>query len=325
MYSRLIFKGLKIRIPIQKKIAISKPSQKLRFCASYKKEEIIMTDHIAKPIGFPKDFLWGVATAAYQVEGATDKDGRGPSIWDTFSQTPGKTHKGHTGDVACDQYHRYKEDTALMQELGVDSYRFSISWSRIIPTGRGDINREGIAYYHRLIDTLLAANIKPSVTLYHWDLPQALEDEGGWNNRQVAYDFLEYARICFKEYADKVPIWITVNEPPCAAFLGYEAGVHAPGLTDSKIAFVAAHHMNLAHGLAVRAFRDMGYTGQIGANINPPAPVPATDSELDYQASQNKLDKEARIFLDPMYGRGYPERLLARYPDRKNPHKTGRS
>jgi beta-glucosidase len=272
---------------------------------------------------FPRNFLWGVATASYQVEGAANEDGRGVSIWDTFSKTPGKVLNGDNGDIACDQYHRYDEDVALMQQLGVEAYRFSIAWPRIFPLGRGEVNPAGWRYYHKLIDTLLAAGIQPVVTLYHWDLPQALQDRGGWANRETAFAFADYARACFAEFGDKVDMWVTINEPPCAVFIGYEMGAHAPGLTDGALAFRAAHHVNFAHGLAVKAFRDMGMSGRIGGNLNPPVPIPATDSERDHLAAQRKLDKHARIFLDPMYGKGYPRRLAEFYPDRPIPVEKG--
>jgi len=204
---------------------------------------------------FPDDFLWGTATASYQVEGAANEDGRGPSIWDTFCRTPGKVKHGHTGDVASDQFHRYAEDVKLMRDLGVGAYRFSLAWPRIFPEGTGKLNPKGFDYYHRLIDALLAAGIRPAVTLYHWDLPQPLEDAGGWPARDTAKHFSDYAAACFAALGDKVDFWITLNEPWCTAFLGYEMGVHAPGIRNRPASFRAVHHLNLAHGLAVQTNR----------------------------------------------------------------------
>lgn len=272
---------------------------------------------------FSKSFLWGVATASYQVEGAVDKDGRGISIWDTFSQTPGKITNGDTGNIACDQYHCYKEDVALMRELGVGAYRFSIAWPRIFPDGSGQQNPKGFDYYHRLIDELLSSEIKPVVTLYHWDLPQMLQDNGGWTNRETAKYFANYASTCFKELGDKVKMWITLNEPACSAFGGYESGDHAPGIKNGASAFKAVHHLNIAHGLAVKSFRTIGKGGIIGAVHNPPFPIPATSTEADLLAVELKRDKFARIFLDPMFGKGYPKRLFKFYPDMVIPVQDG--
>jgi beta-glucosidase len=204
---------------------------------------------------FPDDFVFGSATASYQVEGAVSEDGRGQSIWDTFSHTPGRVLGGDTGDVADDHYHRVEADLALMESLNLDAYRFSIAWPRIQPTGRGPANQSGLDFYSRLVDGLIARGITPVATLYHWDLPQALEDEGGWSNRETARAFGEYARIVGEALGDRVAVWTTLNEPWCAAFLGYAAGVHAPGRTEPLASLRAAHHLNLAHGLAVQALR----------------------------------------------------------------------
>jgi beta-glucosidase len=206
---------------------------------------------------FPPGFLFGSATASYQIEGAVDEGGRGPSIWDTFSRTPGKVLGGDTGDVADDHYHRLESDLDLMQELGLEAYRFSIAWPRIQATGRGPANPEGLAFYGRLVDGLVARGITPIATLYHWDLPQALEDEGGWTNRETAYAFADYARIMGEALGDRVGTWTTLNEPWCSAYLGYAAGVHAPGRTDAEESFKAVHHLNLAHGLAVSALQEV--------------------------------------------------------------------
>jgi beta-glucosidase len=192
---------------------------------------------------FPDGFLWGAATAAYQIEGAADADGKGQSIWDTFSHTPGKTYHGDTGDVACDSYHRYPEDIALLKRLGAGAYRLSLSWPRIQPSGRGAANAKGLDYYNRVIDALLEAGIQPAVTLYHWDLPQALQDEGGWANRDIADWFAEFAGIAGEAFGDRVPQWITLNEPWVSAHVGYRDGRHAPGIRDVAQAVAANHHL----------------------------------------------------------------------------------
>jgi len=272
---------------------------------------------------FPESFLWGTATASYQVEGAVREGGRGKSIWDTFSHTHGTICDKSTGDVTCDQYHRYAEDVALMRELGVGAYRFSIAWPRVFPEGKGKRNPKGFDYYHRLIDHLLKAGVQPAVTLYHWDLPQALEDEGGWPARDTALRFADYARACYEALGDKVKFWMTLNEPPCTAFVGYEEGRHAPGVRDGAAAFRAAHHLNLAHGLAVQAYRATGQNGLIGIVMNPPGTRAATRREEDVLAADRARDKTGRIFLDPIFGRGYPQRLLDAYPERPIPLKDG--
>ena len=218
-------------------------------------------DYRDSGLGFAPDFLLGSATASYQIEGAVDEDGRGPSIWDTFSHTPGKVWNGDTGDVACDHDHRWESDLDLMAELGLEAYRFSIAWPRIQPTGRGPANEVGLAFYERLVDGLIARGIRPIATLYHWDLPQALEDEGGWTNRATAEAFADYARIVGERLGDRIAVWTTLNEPWCSAYLGYGSGAHAPGLTDGAKALAAVHHLNLAHGLAVRALRDRTFGG----------------------------------------------------------------
>ncbi|WP_229889848.1 glycoside hydrolase family 1 protein, partial [Streptomyces griseomycini] len=202
---------------------------------------------------FPGDFRWGTATAAYQIEGAAAEDGRTPSIWDTFSRTPGKVRNGDTGDIAADHYHRLGEDVALLRRLGVTDYRFSIAWPRVQPTGRGPAVQKGLDFYRRLTDELREAGIRPVATLYHWDLPQELEDAGGWPHRETAYRFADYAGLMAEALGDRVATWTTLNEPWCAAFLGYGNGVHAPGRTSALASLRAAHHFNLAHGLATRA------------------------------------------------------------------------
>src|SRR5215469_7360682 len=251
---------------------------------------------------FPDGFLWGAATAAYQIEGAPDEDGKGPSIWDTFSHTPGKTYHGDTGDVACDSYHRYADDIALLKRLGVGAYRLSLCWPRIQPSGRGAVNAKGLDYYHRVIDGLLEAGITPAVTLYHWDLPQALQDEGGWANRDIAGWFGEFAGIAAEALGDRVGKWITLNEPWVVAHVGYRDGRHAPGVRDAAQAVAANHHLLLAHGQAVAALR-----GDIGITLNLSVERPVTP-----EAAAHAALLEARqngVYLDPIFHGRYPELL----------------
>jgi len=264
---------------------------------------------------FPKDFLWGTATASYQVEGAAYEGGRGESIWDTFSRIPGAVYAGENGNVACDQYHRYPEDAALMAELGFKSYRFSIAWPRIFPEGRGKVNPEGIAYYRRLCDELHKNGIHTCATIYHWDLPQALEDAGGWPNRSILDAFEEYVKVCYKELGDVVDMWITINEPLCIAFLGYSSGVHAPGHRDMKKMIAAVHHVNMAHGIAVREYRKTGLKAPIGITWNPDTPRPATLSEADKKAADISRAFSTEIFMFPCLGKGYPEAVKNKFPD----------
>ncbi|AFG38207.1 GH1 family beta-glucosidase [Spirochaeta africana] len=259
---------------------------------------------------FPHNFIWGTATASYQVEGATREDGRGLSIWDTFPRTPGNVWGGETGDVAADQYHRYEEDIALMKAAGLQAYRFSIAWPRILPDGTGEVNQAGIQYYRRLAQALHDAGIQPTATLYHWDLPQALEDAGGWPERATAEAFGKYAEICFRELGDLITNWITLNEPWCTAYLGYEYGQHAPGRTDPAAAARAIHHLNLGHGLAVQAFREGNYRGEIGITWNLMLPRPATRRPEDKKAAELAIARESRMFTDPVAGKGYPQEYL---------------
>ncbi len=258
-------------------------------------------------IRFPDNFLWGAATAAYQIEGAARDDGRGPSIWDTFSRTPGKVHAGHTGDVACDHYHRYADDVALMAELGLQAYRFSVSWPRIQPDGSGPVNPRGLDFYDRLTDALLGRGIDPIVTLYHWDLPQTLEDRGGWTTRETAEHFATYAAAVYTRLGDLIGTWTTLNEPWCAAYLGYGSGVHAPGVQDPGAAFTAVHHLLLGHGLATQALRAAG-AGRVGITLNPADVRPADpDSAADAAAVRLVDGLQNRIFLDPLLAGGYPD------------------
>lgn len=262
---------------------------------------------------FPPDFLWGAATAAYQVEGAATEGGRGPSIWDTFSRTPGRTWGGDTGDVATDHYHRWPEDVALMRELGLDAYRLSVSWPRVQPGGRGPLNPEGVAFYRRLLTALREAGIEPVVTLYHWDLPQELEDAGGWPNRATAEAFADYARAMARELGDLVGLWITLNEPWCAAFLGYASGVHAPGRTEPAAALAAAHHLNLAHGLAARAIRDvLGEDARVAVSLNLHVTRPADPERADDLEAAHEIDLVGNhVFLGPLLEGTYPVELKA--------------
>ena len=252
---------------------------------------------------FPHGFLWGAATAAYQIEGGADADGKGPSIWDTFSHTPGKVFHGDNGDVACDSYHRYGEDIAALKQLGVGSYRLSLSWPRIQPTGRGEVNAKGLDYYSRVIDGLLEAGIEPSVTLYHWDLPQALQDAGGWANRDIADWFGEFAAIAGEAFRDRVSRWITLNEPWVVAHVGYRDGRHAPGIQDPAQAVAANHHLLLAHGNAVRALRGSS-AAPVGITLNLTVERPVTP-----EAAAHAAVLEARqngVYLDPIFHGGYP-------------------
>lgn len=276
-----------------------------------------MTDSQAQ-VRFPEGFVWGAATASYQIEGATRDDGRGPSIWDTFSRTPGKVFAGHTGDVACDHYYRYADDVALMAEVGLQAYRFSISWPRIRPDGTGPVNPRGLDFYDRLTDELCGRGIDPIVTLYHWDLPQTLEDRGGWTVRETAEHFAEYATAVYARLGDRVRTWTTLNEPWCSAYLGYASGVHAPGRTDPAAAFTAVHHLLLGHGLAATALRAAG-AGTIGLTLNPSAVLPANpDSAEDAEAVRIVDGLRNRIFFDPVLRGKYPADVLehmARFTD----------
>ena len=262
---------------------------------------------------FPPDFLWGSATAAYQIEGAVAEDGRGPSIWDTFSHTPGRTAGGDTGDVADDHYHRHREDIALMSSLGLRGYRFSVSWPRVQPAGTGAVNAAGLSFYDRLVDDLLAAGIRPWVTLYHWDLPQPLEDAGGWPVRDTAYRFADYASIVHQALADRVSDWTTLNEPWCSAFLGYYAGHHAPGRTEPEASLGAVHHLLLGHGLAVAAMRSTSGAAdrRYGITLNLYPVTPATDSDADAQAARRVDGISNRIFTDPLLRGAYPSDVIA--------------
>jgi beta-glucosidase len=259
---------------------------------------------------FPEGFTWGCSTASYQIEGAFAEDGRGLSIWDTFSHTPGKTLDGDTGDVADDHYHRYREDVGLMAELGLQGYRFSFAWPRIVPDGSGATNQAGLDFYRRLIDELLAKGVTPFPTLYHWDLPQPLEDANGWANRETALRFVDYAEVVMNTFADVLPSVITLNEPWCTAFLGYGSGSHAPGRTEPATALTAAHHLNLAHGLAAQLIRAQHPGTQVSIALNLHLLRAATDTPADHDAAR-QIDAVAnRVFLGPLFDGAYPKDLL---------------
>jgi len=259
---------------------------------------------------FPEGFLWGAATASYQIEGAVTEDGRGPSIWDTFSHTPGRVLAGDTGDVAADHYHRWPQDVELMTGLGIGAYRFSLSWPRLVPGGSGPLNRAGADFYSRLVDALLERGIAPVATLYHWDLPQPLEDAGGWPARDTAARFADYAEQVAGVLGDRVQTWTTLNEPWCVAFLGYAAGVHAPGRTEPAAALAAAHHLNLGHGLAVRALRSaVPATAQMSVTLN--LHLVRGVADTDAQAVRRVDAVGNRVFLGPMLSGSYPDDLLA--------------
>ena len=263
---------------------------------------------------FPEGFMWGASTSAYQVEGAVEEDGRGPSIWDTFTHIPGKIDGGGTGDVACDHYHRWRDDLELMAELGVNAYRFSIAWPRLFPTGGGKLEPRGIAHYDRLIDRLLELGITPVVTLYHWDLPQALQDEGGWLARGTIERFADYARACFDAYGDRVTWWLTINEPWIVGLLGYLHGLHAPGFKDDvRGEATCFHHLLLAHGRGVQELRASGRDGKIGIGLSLAPHYPLTDAPADAEAAWASDGYVNRWFLDAALESRYPEDMRALY------------
>jgi beta-glucosidase len=276
-----------------------------------------MTDVQSRPVAtsgaieFPADFAWGAATAAYQIEGAAAEDGRTPSIWDTFGRVPGAVVNGDTGDVACDHYHLMPQDVALMRELNLNAYRFSVAWPRVRPDA-GPVNPAGLDFYRRLVDELLGHGIRPWVTLYHWDLPQTLEDAGGWTNRDTAYRFADYALAVHDAIGDRAPTWTTLNEPWCSAFLGYTGGQHAPGRQEGVAGLVAAHHLMLGHGLVVDELRRRGTTADLGITLNMTVADPhdPTD-ELDRDAARRVDALHNRVFLDPILRGSYPADLLA--------------
>ncbi|MGZ6273983.1 MAG: family 1 glycosylhydrolase, partial [Candidatus Limnocylindrales bacterium] len=245
---------------------------------------------------FPADFTWGAATAAYQVEGAVRTDGRGESIWDRFAHTVGRIADGSTGDIACDSYHRYRDDVALLAQLGLTAYRFSLSWPRVMPSGRGAVNGAGLDFYERLVDELLSKGIAPHLTLYHWDLPQALEEAGGWPVRATAQAFAEYAAVVSRRLGDRVATIATLNEPFIVADHGYRNGQHAPGRTEPAAALAAAHHLLVAHGLGMQAIRAAAPAAQAGIVLNLEPTPPATGHPLDLEAAIVRHDQVNRWF-----------------------------
>ena len=263
---------------------------------------------------FPEGFLWGTATASYQIEGAVDDDGRGTSIWDTFSHTPGKVLHGDTGDIACDHYHRLEEDLGIMAEIGIKAYRFSVAWPRIQPEGSGPVNQKGLDYYRRLVDGLREHSIEPMLTLYHWDLPQTLEDRGGWTSRETSERFAEYVEIVYEALADSVRFWITLNEPWVSAWMGYGKGVHAPGHEDTSKALAATHHLLLGHGLALEKMRSRGHEDDhLGITLNLAPVRPASDRPVDAEAARRVDGNANRLYLDPLFRGSYPEDMLDHY------------
>jgi beta-glucosidase len=262
---------------------------------------------------FPAGFIWGTATASFQIEGATREDGRGESIWDRFASVPGNILTGETGDPACNSYHRYQDDIDIMRQLGVNGYRFSIAWPRIVPDGDGAINSPGLDYYDRVVDALLAAQITPFVTLYHWDLPQALQERGGWGNRATIDAFVRYADVVVSRLGDRVKQWMTHNEPWCISLLSHHLGAHAPGLRDLKLALQVAHNVLVSHGRAVPVIRDRCPGAEVGIVLNLYPAYPVTESEADQQATRAYHAKANLWFLDPVAGRGYPQDAWAEY------------
>lgn len=257
-------------------------------------------------VTFPRNFVWGAATAAYQIEGAWDEDGKGESIWDRFSHTKGTVLNGDTGDVACDHYHRLDADVELMRQLGLKAYRFSISWPRIFPDGYGPVNIKGLDFYKNLVDKLLKAGIQPVATLFHWDLPQRLQEIGGWGNREVSSHFADYAAVLTKHLGDSVQNWITINEPWVIANLGYSSGIHAPGVRDDQLALQVAHNLLVGHGKATQALRADNPMAQVGIALDMRPADPASDSPEDIKAAEEVWAREARWYLDPLFKAYYP-------------------
>lgn len=262
--------------------------------------------------GLPADFRWGVATSSYQIEGAAQEDGRTPSIWDTYCRVPGAVHNAEHGDTACDHYHRMPQDVELIAGLGVDTYRFSLAWPRIQPGGRGPANAKGLDFYERLVDELQDKGVTPWITLYHWDLPQELEDAGGWPARDTAFRFAEYAMLAYEALGDRVEHWTTLNEPWCSAMLGYAYGVHAPGRSDMGDAMAAVHHLLLGHGLAARQMREAAGDNplELGITLNLGTATPETGSEADREACRRADGMGTRLYLDPIVRGAYPRDII---------------
>jgi beta-glucosidase len=271
---------------------------------------------MSKVISFPSNFIWGAATASYQIEGAWNEEGKGESIWDRFCHTSGKIANHDTGDIACDHYHLWPEDVSLMKYLGINAYRFSISWPRVLPEGRGAANQAGLDFYDRLVDGLLKLDIKPFVTLYHWDLPQSLQDEGGWPARAIAHAFCDYTDLVTRLLGDRVKHWITINEPHIISFLGYMEAAHAPGHCDLQETLAAAHHLMLSHGLAIPIISQNSPGAEVGISLNLYPQTPASASVEDREEAEHVDGKINRWFLDPISGKGYPQDIVSFY---KNP------
>lgn len=268
------------------------------------------------PIQFPHNFIWGAATASYQIEGAWNEDGKGESIWDRFSHTPGKIAEGHTGDIACDHYHRWREDIALMRQLGLKAYRFSVSWPRVLPAGFGRVNLPGLDFYDRLTDALLAANIEPFITLHHWDYPQALYEQGGWTRRDNLAYFADYASIMVKRLGDRIRRWATFNEPGVIAWDGYVSGEHAPGEQDLKKARQVTHNLMVAHGLAVQAIRATNPNLEVGIVLSQWGVDPASSDPADVAAANHVWNSGETAFLHPIFtGHYHPEMIDAMQGD----------
>jgi beta-glucosidase len=263
---------------------------------------------------FPDGFIWGAATSAIQIEGATREDGRGPSIWDAFAAKPGNIKNGDTPAVACDHYHRFAEDLDILAGAGFNAYRFSIAWPRVQPEGRGKPNPKGIGFYDKLVDAMLARGIEPWATLYHWDLPLALGEAGGWLERDTAKRFADYCEICALALGDRIKRWATLNEPFCSAFLGYGMGAHAPGHRDMAESVRAAHRLLLAHGLAIPRIRELCPSSSLGIVLNPSLPLPTSDSEADGTVAKLMGEFASSLYLEPLLGKGYPESLDALFP-----------
>ena len=269
----------------------------------------------SRHLTFPDGFIWGTATSAYQVEGAWNEDGKGESIWDRFAHTPGRIMDGSTGDTACDHYHRWREDIALMKGLGLKAYRFSISWPRVLPAGTGKVNRKGLDFYSRLVDGLLEVGIEPFATLYHWDLPQSLQDKGGWAERSTAEAFMAYADVVSRKLGDRVKHWITHNEPFATAVLGHRVGMHAPGLSDLRTALKVSHHLLLSHGWAVPALRRNSPDAEVGITLILFPLVPGASNTAVPPVFRRLDGSFNRWFLDPLYGRRYPADIMAEYTE----------
>lgn len=259
---------------------------------------------------FPDGFMWGAATSAYQIEGAWNVDGKGESIWDRYAHQKYKITNGDTGDVACDHYHRLEEDVALLKQLGLNAYRFSTAWTRVLPDGYGPVNQKGLDFYQRLVDLLLEAGIQPVCTLYHWDLPQAIQEQGGWGNRETSDWFAEYAQVMFTALGDRVPYWATHNEPWVIAFLGHAYGLMAPGLADTSLAYQVVHHLLLSHGKALQIFRQGKYAGQIGFVIDVEDCLPYSDRDEDLAACQRYAEQRVWLCADPLFKGHYPIELM---------------